>query len=302
MKKIDEFIEANLKVSNWGTSEVQAYCPLHHNTDTPSFSINRTTGLWVCFNPECGSKGSIHGLAKRLGVTYTGEQERDVTTDELLLELDPPEVEKEDWDAAMERVTIDYSNEKEAGRVRYLLDRGFHPAILSHFEIGYSELQERIVIPLRDESYHLVGFIGRATNEERKPKYKYSKDLPKAGVLFNLQNAKAYDTAIVTEGSLDCIKIHQAGFPNVVSVLGANVTKNQGELLNRYFNDLILFMDNDTAGEGGRRAIIDMCPGKNIWIVEYPDGIKDPGEMTEAQIRTALINKVDYLSYQFNNT
>lgn len=301
--KIDAFIEGNLKISSWGATEVACFCPFHANANTPSFSINRTTGLWVCFNPACNSRGSIRLLADRLGVPHdwAGQQEN-ISNDDLVNEIMgiKEKEQEEEWDDDMERIGLDYTKPSDLSSLQYLVDRGFHPAVLEHFEIGFSSRQNRIVIPARDESYKLLGFIGRDITGEAKSKYLYSKRFPRARMIFNLQNAKQYSTCIVTEGSLDCIKIHQAGFPNVVSMLGANISPHQGELLNKYFNELVLFLDNDAAGEGAIRAIIDICPGKQILLVQYPPGIKDPGEMDEDQIRDTLNNKIDYLSYYYN--
>ena len=300
---IDKFIEDNLSVASWGAEEVSCYCPVHDNTDSPSFSINRQTGLWVCFNPACGAHGSLATLADRLGVSHSwSKKQEDVSEDDLMkviMDL-KDEAPEEDWDGAMERVTLDYSIPEDVAKLQYLIDRGFHPNILEHFEIGYSTRKKRIVIPVREENYKLVGFLGRTTDPNEKNKYENSARLPKAHILYNLHNAKIHGTCIVTEGSLDCIKVHQAGFPNVVSVLGAMVTNGQGALLNKYFNEIILFLDNDIAGQAAIRAIMDMCSGKNIWILTYPEGVKDPGDMTEDQIRDTLNTKIDYLSYYYD--
>ena len=63
----------------------------------------------------------------------------------------------------------------------------------------------------------------------------------------------------------------------------------------------MLFFDNDEAGNAARRAIIEGNPRKDLWVVPYPSGIKDPGEMTEEQIRNSLSNKINYLDYLFQN-
>ena len=40
-----------------------------------------------------------------------------------------------------------------------------------------------------------------------------------------------------------------------------------------------------------RRAILDECRGKEMFTVSIPDGLKDPGDMTETQIKQALESK-----------
>lgn len=289
-----------LKIARDDGSEYALYCPFHNNTDTPAFSINKKTGLWQCFNPSCGKSGSINSLAKYLGVD--GNYVRDYSIEEIEDSLHvEAEEEAENWEEAMERIAINY-NSREVDKVDYLIQRGIHSTTLQHFEVGYSEKKELIVIPARDEHYQLVGFIGRRINTEIKPKYRYSKGFPRKDILFNLNNAKHYDSVIIVEGSLDAMKIHQAGFPNVVATLGANVTNEHVSLLNSYFNEIIIFHDNDEPGEAMRRRIYSQCPRKEIRLVEYEsDDVKDAGDMGEAAIRNMVRNSIDFLSWSFSN-
>lgn len=287
-------------------SEYACYCPFHSNTSSPAFYVNKKTGLWHCFNPSCGRKGSFATLAKELaGKEIAWNHQPHYSHDQLLAMLDGPDNmshEPQDWNAAMDRITIDYRNHDEVSeKLEYLLSRGFHPSVLEHFQIGYSQKQRRVVIPTRDEFFSVVGFIGRATTSEQFPKYLYSEGFPRRTTLFNLQNAKAYREVILTEGSLDAIRVHQAGFPNVVATLGAAIPHEHHAILNKNFDSIVLFFDNDEAGDSARRAIIEGNPRKDLWIVPYPSGVKDPGEMTENQIRENLGKKINYLDYLFQD-
>jgi len=144
---------------------------------------------------------------------------------------------------------------------------------------------------VRAQDYKLVGFIGRAINEEQEPRYLYNKGFKRADVLFNIQNAKKYESCIVVEGSVDAMMVHQAGFPNVVSTLGAQVSQNQVKIMKRCFDSIIIFSDNDDAGIAMRNDIIDLCRGKEIYTVENNTGLKDPGAMTSMQIQEVINNK-----------
>lgn len=293
--QIKNYLHQNLpnKLISEAGEEFSLLCPFHPNTDTPSFFLNKQTGLYFCHNPSCGAKGTWIDFVKKI----SGE-EIDFAIVELPLNLDENEQPIFDFLDAMDRITIDYK--KDISKLQYLIDRGFEPMVLEHFEVGYSEKQNRIVIPLRAEDFRVVGFIGRALTEDQKPKYLYSKKLPKHEVLFNLQNCKNYSTAIITEGSLDAMKVHQSGFPNVVSMLGANVTDAQMDLLNAYFDGIIIFADQDEAGQTLKNAVINKCPQKDISIVvHYPGDKKDAGEMDESEIRIALRDKMNILDYLF---
>jgi DNA primase len=299
-----ELEKLGLNVARDDGQEYALYCPFHHNTDSPAFSINKKTGLWCCFNPDCNQSGSLSSLSAKLGGTF--HEHREIDIDDILQSLNDSDEElqeevAEDWEEAMERVSINYdSNETE--KLDYLVNRGFHLSTLKHFGVGYSEKKGVIVIPARDEHYRLKGFIGRHTDEKIKPKYKYSKGFPRKGVLFNLNNAKHYGTAIVVEGSLDAMMVHQAGFPNVVATLGANVTDEHIQLLNHYFNEIIIFYDNDDPGRKMRDRICQECPMKELRLVIYGNDAKDPGDLTVDQIRDMITDSVDYLSWSFNES
>ena len=289
-------------------------CPFHENTGSPAFEIDKSSGLWLCFNQACGAKGNLRSLVSRLSPEdHTNvkrmvdqlHQDRYHNIDvirELKEIFDGKETNQADWDTVIESLAVNYDDAADVeAKLSYLLKRGFTKETLEHFEVGWSAQKERIVIPVRNENFKLVGVIGRAINEDRKPKYLYSDGLPKKGVLFNLPFAKSYKSVIVVEGSLDALRVHQAGFPNVVAALGAHMTEGQGQLLNRYFLDVIVFGDNDDAGKALGASIAEVCASRNIYYAQYPEGKKDPGEMTDEEIRWAIGNKRSDLDILFGN-
>ena len=172
-----------------------------------------------------------------------------------------------------------------------LHERGLSYDTLMRFEIGFSKTKSRIVIPVRNQQYKVVGLIGRAIESSQEPRYLYNKGFKRADVLFNIQNAKNYSEVIVVEGSVDAMKVHEAGFPNVVATLGAQVSKNQITLMKKYFDKIIIFSDNDDAGNAMRDAIIDLCRGKEIYTAKISDGLKDPAEMQVQEIVDSINNK-----------
>lgn len=278
--------------------ELACLCPFHNNSHSPAFYINKRTGMWLCFNPNCGKKGSLSTLSqifgdkKKLVITPTLE--------DIESALEIKDEKKDDWMEALERVSIDWTTRSNVDRLRYMFDRGFREETLRYFEVGFSEKKERIVIPARDEHYKLAGFIGRSTDPESTMRYKYSKGFPRKDILWNLQNAKQYFEVVVVEGSLDAMMVHQAGFPNVVATLGATVTDRHIDLLSRYFSRVYLFGDNDEAGMAMNKRIVDGCPRKDLWVVRYQDDdYKDPGSMPESLIRDSINNAIDYFSFAF---
>ena len=47
-------------------NEVMFYCPFHSNRHTASCCINKSTGVWLCFNPSCGESGTLVELVRRV--------------------------------------------------------------------------------------------------------------------------------------------------------------------------------------------------------------------------------------------
>lgn len=283
----------NIEIHTQSSTEVAIYCPFHRNENSPACYINVKTGLWQCFNPSCGKKGNFRQLYKHMtGKTYGREWVLDPVN--LQRELNNALViSKEDQELSIDNVVVDY-NSDDVKNLSTITDRGYSLDILKYFEVGYSKVKERVVIPVRDSHYKLVGLIGRATQDGQDPRYLYNKGFRRADVLFNIQNAKHHESVIVCEGSLDAIKVAQAGYKNVVATLGAKISPNQVKMIKRFFDSITVFSDADDAGREMRRAIIDECCGKEIFTVEIPDGLKDPGDMTEQQIIQALDNKKLY--------
>jgi len=282
----DLFLNHNIYISSNTGEEINVFCPFHKNSNSAAMYINIKTGLWQCFNPSCAKKGNFRQLyygitGKSFGKSYS---------------IDPYNLDKElnkykneyvvDNSLNIDSIAIDY--DKDAYLLDTLIERGLSLDTLKYFEVGYSKEKNRVVIPVRSASYELVGFIGRATLDSQQPRYLYNKGFGRADYLFNLQNAKAHGDVIIVEGSIDAMFVHQAGFNNVVASLGAAIPKSQIILLKKYFDKIIIFSDNDMAGEAMRDGIIEQCLGKNISVAEVSKGLKDPGEMNTEQIQNAI--------------
>jgi len=282
----DLFLNHNIYISSNTGEEINVFCPFHKNSNSAAMYINIKTGLWQCFNPWGAKKGNFRQLyyeitGKSFGKNYS---------------IDPYNLDKElnqykneyviDNSLNIDSIAIDY--DKDAYLLDTLIERGLSLDTLKYFEVGYSKEKNRVVIPVRSASYELVGFIGRATLDSQQPRYLYNKGFRRADYLFNLQNAKVHGDVIIVEGSIDAMFVHQAGFNNVVASLGAAIPKSQIILLKKYFDKIIIFSDNDMAGEAMRDGIIEQCLGKNISVAEVSKGLKDPGEMNTEQIQNAI--------------
>jgi DNA primase len=120
----------------------------------------------------------------------------------------------------------------------------------------YDRFRHRIMFPIRDERGRMAGFGARILNPEDVPKFLNSPQtvlFDKGRLLYGLDLARkairAQDQAVIVEGYLDVIALHQAGFANVVSPMGTALTEHQLYLLKRFTRRIVLALDPDAAGD-----------------------------------------------------
>ena len=136
-----------------------------------------------------------------------------------------------------------------------------------------------LVLPLFDGDGRCVGILGRALDDSVKPKYLYSRGTPRSLLVFGLDKAKASiistNRVICVEGQIDCIACHQAGVSNVVALGSAYLSPAQFFKLRRYTNNLMLLLDEDSAGVKGRRQMHQRFGGScTISDLAVPGGFK----------------------------
>ena len=113
----------------------------------------------------------------------------------------------------------------------------------------------RIIFPILDERGIPVGFGGRALAEDLLPKYLNSPTTPlydKSKTLYNLyqarQDIQRSGSALLVEGYLDALILHQAGIKNVVASLGTSLSASHASLLKRFSEEVVIVYDGDAAG------------------------------------------------------
>jgi DNA primase len=141
------------------------------------------------------------------------------------------------------------------------------------------------MIPTLATTGETIAFGGRALGDQ-EPKYLNTSTTPvytKGRYLFALNVARRAaareDSAIVVEGYLDCIALHQAGFANAVAALGTAFTPEQARELRKVASRALLCFDADAAGVDAALKSIDVltAEGVSAWALRIPDG-KDPDE------------------------
>ncbi|MCC6146820.1 MAG: DNA primase [Anaerolineaceae bacterium] len=123
-------------------------------------------------------------------------------------------------------------------------------------EGAYDRFRNRILFPIRDTNGRMAGFGARILNPEDVPKFLNSPQtavFDKGRLLYGLDLARktirSQDQAVIVEGYLDVILLHQSGFSNAVSPMGTALTEHQLRMLKRYTRRIIMALDADAAGE-----------------------------------------------------
>ncbi len=120
----------------------------------------------------------------------------------------------------------------------------------------YDRFRNRIMIPIRDANGHMAGFGARILDPNDVPKFLNSPQtaiFDKGRLLYGLDSARksirAQDQAVLVEGYLDVIILHQAGYTNTISPMGTALTEDQLRMLKKYTHRIILALDADAAGQ-----------------------------------------------------
>lgn len=143
--------------------------------------------------------------------------------------------------------------------------------------------RHRLMIPIQDATGKFIAFGGRVLDDS-KPKYINSPEnivYSKGRNLFGLNIAKKGDTKkiIIVEGYMDAISLYQRGITNVVASLGTALTEQQGRLLRKHSEQVIIGYDADGAGQTATLRGMEILQnmGCDIRVLQIY-GAKDPDE------------------------
>lgn len=159
--------------------------------------------------------------------------------------------------------------------------------------IGWSSFENHpLIMPYRNPYGQVVALVGRTVlpeteyKEKKISKYKNTSEsglFVKGNNLFGLyENKQAIvdlGCVYIVEGQFDVIKAFEIGFRNIVALGNNNMTAYQFSVISRYSNNLFLLLDNDEAGQKGRKSIISKFGAyadiRNFYL---PDEYKDVDE------------------------
>ncbi len=179
----------------------------------------------------------------------------------------------------------------------YTSEQGVMAGLLSRNEKGniYDRFRGRLIFPIQNLSGQVIAFGGRILTDG-EPKYLNSSDTPlykKGEHLYGLHQARQAMTrtkrAILTEGYMDVLTLHQFGYADSCGVLGTALTQDQVKRLAGFCSRIDLIFDGDNAGRKAalRSAEMILKQGLSCRVVLMPDG-EDVDSLLQKQGRDGL--------------
>lgn len=175
----------------------------------------------------------------------------------------------------------------------------------------YDRFRGRVMFPIRDSLGRLVGFAGRVLGDGQ-PKYLNSPEselFKKGELLYGLDRARSavreQGEALVVEGYMDVIALHQGGFPTAVASLGTALTAAHADALARLdVRRVYLAFDSDEAGQRAILTGLDQTASRRFLVraVTVPHG-KDPADAVLGghadEFRAALTGGLSEVEFRF---
>lgn len=258
------------------------YCPYHDNHRTPAGEVSKERGTFYCFS--CGATANLERLVMRvsgrkyyeaLRLIKSKEQGTDIVNDVTDTLSKPPDFVQFD-EVLVARL---HQSALNSARARSYFEYRKIDRSIRKLSLGYSEKQDMVIVPVHSPDGMLLGFVGRGVDVKD---FKNSPGLPKSKTLFNLHRVKNKPYVFVVESSFDAIRLDQQGIP-AVATLGAGVSARQIKLLQHNFNTIYSVPDQDAAGQE-MDAKLRKAFGNRLVSLRLPDGVKDVGDLTDAQI------------------
>lgn len=192
-------------------------------------------------------------------------------------------------------------------------DQGVDAGLLSKNDKGniYDRFRGRLIFPIQNLSGRVIAFGGRIITDG-EPKYLNSSDTPiykKGDHLYGLNLARSTMTrtkrAILTEGYMDVISLHQFGYTDSCGVLGTALTPDQVKRLAGFVSRVDLIFDGDGAGRKAamKSSRMILLQGVSCRVVLMPDG-EDVDSLLQAKgtegLETCMSEAPDGLTFCMN--
>ncbi|EDM23859.1 DNA primase [Caminibacter mediatlanticus TB-2] len=329
---ISNYIELKKTGSNY-----KALCPFH-SEKTPSFVVSPAKQIYHCFG--CGASGdaikfimeieklsykeAIEKLATMYNfkLTYTSnnnflsidllEKVNNFYKGELYKQKEAYEYLKQRglFDSTIEKFELGYAPES-AKQLKFFKDANLNKKELINLGVlvengDYPRLIQRITFPIFSQSGKIIAFGGRTiTNHPAKYiNFTNTKIFNKSKTFYGLNFAREHilrqKEAIIVEGYMDVIMLHQAGIENSIATLGTALTKEHLPILKKINPKVKIAYDSDLAGinaaiKASKLLFSDFFDGG---VVLFPENL-DPADVVKSggEINKFFENEIPFSDF-----
>ena len=304
MKTVEGVYEQYVTFSNTGTHPNRmAYCPLHGEVagkSKPSLCIDVETGSWICF-AGCGG-GGIQQFLKEYG-----ETEHKIKDKIKGVKSTKKKKKKKIQQSFLPSALLGLFNYKPID----LVEQGFEEDVLLYHDIGYDNKRSRTTYPVFTREGNLIAVVGR------RPTSKFGKYVPytekellqlgvdsvpkyEKGLVFwredkFFQTSSCHDRrkpVILVEGFKAALWLVQAGYNNVMALMGTHITDAHLHTLQGLGKTVILCLDGDTPGI---KSTVKTCYKINehckVLTCIYPGGATQPDDIKDMALLHEMIQK-----------
>lgn len=171
----------------------------------------------------------------------------------------------------------------------------------------YDRMRDRLIFPIRDVQGKVLGFGGRAVGDA-KPKYlnppessHYRKSTVLYGAFEARNDIRRKRSAIVVEGYLDAIRLHENSWSETVATCGTALTADHVRALKRLgAESVFLLFDGDNAGIKAAEKSAELFLENNVdsRVVILPDGL-DPDDYFKQYSNSDFTTLLDQARFDY---
>ena len=289
-----EFVEKHLGEYKLKGNEINVkicpFCGSPKRSNHYKFFINMEKHTFICHRGSCGSKGTFYELAKMYNEKAG-----------YIKEMAKNNFEKMNFTKKVYSAPKMKLNGLSVQADKYIKLRGFTDETIEHFGIKSDE-KGNIVFPYYDEKgVHRLNKIRIPRKfDKNRDKTKIWQEGDGKPVLMNMNKTVSSEPLIITEGEWDCMAVYQSGLHNVVSIpfgtQNLDWINECWDYLDK-FEEIILFFDNDDAGQ---KAVNEVSRKLGIYktrIVANETECKDANELMHKDGKESIIKLIGQADY-----
>jgi 5S rRNA maturation endonuclease (ribonuclease M5) len=276
-----------VQITRGGEREITGKCPVHervvgHADNSPSWSINTSTGLWICFS--CGARGTLSMLLSELA------GDSGISAQGFLIEAGYKRLTASEETPVDNPSFVDTEQFFRFSRVsdKRCASKNLDPDLAWRYGVRWDTDQKTWIVPIISPMGRLTGWQAKKSGWVRNRPV----GVEKGKTLFGIERFRS-KTAVVVESPLDVVRFAAVfNKPQALATFGAHVSIDQLRLLTYTCDRVIVAMDNDEAGVASSKRLYQTltAPRRGIrWWNYKGTTAKDIGDMADDEIERGLM-------------